>query len=348
MQNLDNFGETLYRVFQEAQKSVFALCCDRFYRIGGHNIRLCFAGESLVPLLTPALAHLASPRHPAPSLTINLGESAATGIDLPPFPDVIRMSLPQNNMAGFHLHSERFNALLQSPQQILHMLDKVQNQATFWVSDARQLPLADGSAPLLTLLHWWLGAQGQQLVHGAAVGTDAGGALLVGKGGSGKSTTAMACLNAGLYYVGDDYCLVASDPKPTVYSLYSSGKIHFADLERFPRFQTSRTSVPYIDAEKALYFFAEQFSTQLVTHLPIKVILLPTIGAGQTTRLLPVSPASGLLAMAPSTVFQLVGEKAQTIQHLSRLVRQVPCYQLVLGADTIAIPEVISELLDRL
>lgn len=321
---------------------------EQFYCIGNRIIRLRFAGERLMTLLTPALAHLATVPHPTPDLTINLWDSATTGIALPPLPLRMQQPPPQYDRWSSYAHSGYFHAFYQPVYQLFTMLDSRQSEAIYWVQDANQLPITEGGAPLITLLHWWLSQQGQQIVHGAAVGIVTGGALLVGKGGSGKSTTALACLSAGMHYLGDDYCLVTTTPRPTVYSLYSSGKVHFADRTRFPHLQRAQSPNAYVDADKAIYFFAAAFANQIVPTLPLKAVLLPTINGARATSFRAVSPATALLAVGPSTVFQLIGERKQTMHHLSQLLRQLPCYQVSLGADIEQIPARIADLLSTL
>lgn len=52
----------LYHAFADAYDTACATVgsISRSYRIAGYTVRLCFAGGALEPLLTPALAHLAS------------------------------------------------------------------------------------------------------------------------------------------------------------------------------------------------------------------------------------------------------------------------------------------------
>lgn len=319
-----------------------------FYCLSNHIICLRIASAALATQLTPALAHLATAPHAAPALTINLWDTATTGVALPPLPATMQQPAPSTEQWGSYVHSERFQAFWQPAYQLFTMLNRQQNEGLYWVQDARRVPLAEGGAPLLTLFHWWLGQQERQIVHGAAVGTDAGGALLVGKSGAGKSTAALASLNAGLYYLGDDYCLVAAAPTPTVYSLYSSGKVHFADLSRFPRLQKAHSTNSYADADKMLYFFADAFANQIFPSLPLKAMLLPTIGTSSTSRAHEISPAAALLALGPSTIFQLTGQKQQAFQHLGQLVRQLPCYRLELGPDIAQTPVLITEILAKL
>lgn len=328
-----------------------AQCCPPqafSYTVGGQGVQCYFAGERLAQRLTPALAHLCTAAPQSAALRLYGWDSAESGIALPPLPFPIDEEQVLMDSWGYFAHDNRFRLFFQPMQQTLYLLDQAQHVAFYWIGDAQQLALTDGGAPLLTLWHWWATQHGSQVVHSAAIGTATGGALLIGKSGSGKSTTALAALNAGLCYVGDDYCLVRPSAQPMVYSLFSSGKVHFADLARFPRLQAARTALPYTNADKALFFFAEPFAQTIVPALPLKMILLPVINAETHSSLCAISPAQALLALAPSTLFQLVGEKTQTMQQLSRLVRQLPCFRLALGADLAQIPALIADRLATL
>ena len=89
------------------------------------------------------------------------------------------------------------------------------DRGAFWARDAEALPRWETAAPLRTLLRWAL-RSGLHLVHAAAVVGARGAALLAGASGAGKSTTALAAAQAGLGYVGDDYCAVELGDPPRV------------------------------------------------------------------------------------------------------------------------------------
>lgn len=317
---------------------------DRYYRFGSGLVRLRFAGTALIPRLTGALEHLTTTES-APNLTVCLWDSASTGVEMPPPPWAPEDRLPRGEIRGYD--EGRFRAAYREGAEALSLLDGETQCAVYWTRDARRLPYYESSAPLLTILHWWLGSRGCQVVHAGAVGTDGGGALLVGKSGSGKSTTALACLDAGMGYVGDDYCAVVTGSAPAVQSLYSSGKLNASDVERFPFFSSALINRERLDQEKALYLMAADRPEALARTFPLRAILLPQVTGRAETQITPVAAAVALRALAPSTIFQLPGAGEADFQRLSRLTRQVPSYLLALGTDLPAVPGAIRRVLEE-
>src|SRR5262249_31012879 len=227
----------------------------------------------------------------------------------------------------------------------LSMLDTTANRALFWVRSSHEMPYFERAAPLRTILHLWFGRRGLQLTHAAAVGTESGGVILVGKAGAGKSTTALACLESGLGYAADDYCLIAPGARPTVHSIYGSAKTTADALARLP-FLGSLVSNPRRPAhEKALHFLHERFAARLLPSFPLKAVLVPRVAAGAPAALKPVPAAEALLALAPSTILQLPGAGADALRAIGDVVRRVPCYRLDLGLDLARVPSMIAGLL---
>ena len=332
------FFESLQEGFQRAARDAGGTT-DRFYSVGGLRIRLSFAGSALLPLLTPALEHLATAPGIAPALTICLWDSASTGTSRTIIPWPPESRRPRGEIDGYS--NERFFTAHHGGYGALSMVDAEQGRAVYWISDAASLPSHESGAPLRTILHWWLGRRGRQVVHAGAVGTETGGVLLVGKGGSGKSTTVLACLGSALRYAGDDYCSFRLSPTPYVDSLYSSGKVNAGDASRFPCLEPALSNRGRLDYEKALYFLAGLVPEVLSTGFALRALLLPRVAGGLETRATPVAPAAGLRALAPSTIFQTPGAGEPDFRRLSALVAQVPCYELALGTNLAAIPDVI-------
>jgi hypothetical protein len=337
-----------FEILQELSQQAAAAAggtVERFFTIAGYTMRLRFAGPALLSCLTRALAHLAAEPTPAPALTIDIVDSASTGVRLPRPPWQADDQVERQTLLGFN--NGRIRGACQVGNDYCSMLDAPRDAAVYWLSDHRKIPYWECGAPLRVILHWWMESHGYHLVHAAAVGTDTGGVLLGGKGGSGKSTTALASLNGGLSYVSDDYCLISVESPPYAYSLYSSAKLNADNVGRFPALAGLVSNADRLDSEKALLYLHEHFPERVVTGLPLRAILLPRVTGLRDTRLTAVTSAEALKVIAPSTIFQLPGSGLREFQALARLVREVPVMALEVGTDLSQIPTAIHDLLSR-
>lgn len=222
-------------------------------------------------------------------------------------------------------------------------LDRKRRIALYHVPSAAHLPLTEQGSPLLLLWGAWLADFGVHLVHAAAVSGRRGAALLLGPGGAGKSSAALACLGAGrLRYLGDDYCLVRSEPQPEVLSLYASGKVYVADRDHHRAIEHACVGD---NGEKSLYQFHPAFDARLCTESPIVALISMQRGNAGALRLAPMAPMHALRAVAPNSLLQIrVGiRSAATLSALARIARQVDCFALE-GDGT---REEVASLLER-
>jgi hypothetical protein len=213
-----------------------------------------------------------------------------------------------------------------------------------WVRDFNQFEWWEDSRPLIDILHWWLRRKGFFFVHAAAVGTDSGAALIVGDGGAGKSTTALGCLANGLYYSGDDFCLIGKADVPCVYGMYSSAKIQ--TIDSFPEFEPSLHKRMRVEGEKEMLFLYPQFESQIAARMPLSAILIPQITNQAHTRVTPSSHHAAFKAHLPSTTW-LRGYDMHDLYGVFAIAKGVPAYTLELGSDRHQTVAVISELLQR-
>lgn len=337
---LDFFDNFLY--FYEKAEANSGNPINFFYCIGGFKIKLSFAGIALIPYVTRTLAHLTTKPFLEADLTIFLWDSLSTNIMMPPPPWQIEDFGKDGLITGFN--NQRFNTIFRKTSIGLSMVDKKRNLAIYWVKNPDTIPYWEIGAPLRYIFHFWMQKNHLQLCHGGAVGKDNWGVLLVGKGGSGKSTTALACLDSELFYVSDDYCLIQSKPIPQVFSLYSTGKKNADDIERLSFLKNIISNQENLDQEKALYFLNEHFSHKMSSSFPLKAILIPRITGEKKTSLEKTSSVAGLTALAPSSIFQLPNARRESLKIMGELVKKIPCYYLNLGTDMKKIPEVILSL----
>ncbi len=309
-----------------------------------------FAGNAAAEALSPAFAHLGATDGRAPALTLHVWDSATAEVERPAFMPPAKPEVqagPPGAGASYYHEGDGFRALRQPAYDAVSVLGTQSERAWFWTGDVTRLPYWEYTAPFRHLLSWWLDAQGLLQVHGGAVGTADGGLLLVGAGGSGKSTTALASLlDPRLRYAGDDYVAVGSEP-PTVHSLYCSGKVHRGDVDRLPHLAGALADQGRPD-EKGVVYVEPTFPGRSIASFPLRAIVLPRVTDRRTARARPVTEAAALSALAPSTIFQLHPPARDALVYMAQLVRRAPTFVLELGADIETIPAELFRLLDEL
>ena len=329
---------------------------ERFFAFGDHVARLRFAGDALVEPLTRAIAHLACDESDEATLTIDVWDSVSTGVALSPLLTALVDAVHGNPFALLTprhelkaLTNARVAATYELGSGVFTLYDRSTNHAIYWVRDPDALPYYELGAPFRTTLNWWLSGRGVQCIHAAAVGREDGALLLTGKGGSGKSTTALACITSPLKYLGDDYCAFSIDGRPEVFSLYNTGKLRDdVDVQRQPHFAPWIVNPDRERDEKYLMFLAEHARDRILSRAPLAAIVLPRVTGAIRPRLTAVSPALALKSLAPTSMFQLPGSSRGAFEQMAALSRTMPCYSLECGADLAATTSVLAGLLAEL
>jgi hypothetical protein len=178
------------------------------------------------------------------------------------------------------------------------------------------------------------------VVHAAAVATPSGVLLLGGRSGTGKSTAALACLNDGLGFLGDDMCVV--DPggeRVVVHSLFCSAKLDVPDTSRFPAL--SPALVCGAGWQKAVYLFDRNPVGEVRRSGPLLGVAIPR--RGESSASAGLSPRQGFLAMAPNTVFQLPGAARAACAGVKQIVSRVPVHAVGVGDGIGEIPARIRD-----
>lgn len=315
------------------------------YNIGDYTIQFRFANEEMVPYQVPPFEHLLQESTQNPDLVIHIWDSGTTGVSMAPAPWAASDYLARGEVQGYN--DNRFNTAVHGGSDVLNILDKENNQAIWWVRDVRNIPTWEYGSPMVYILSWWMSYHNRQFIHAGAVGTGDCGILLTGKGGSGKSMTALLCLNSDLLYAGDDYCLVNLDDSPTIYSIYSSAKIFQKDIDKLPHINTKDTIQSVMDDEKLLLFLHKSFREKIVKSFPLKYIFIPRISNSVDTSITKATSMDALKALAPSTIFQLSRSGAKTFQNIAKIVKAVPGFFINLGSDTNQIPASILDFIEN-
>ena len=341
LEEQEAFFQGVYNRFLRAKASVGVI--NFYYKICDTSVCLSFAGEALIPHITPALSHLVIPEVEAPDLTICLWDSVSTKTSMVPPPWKRDRYTYRGDIWGYN--SSRIKTAFHWIEFSLNMLDIETHTGLFWVEHAQSLPFWVNASPLRTLFHWGMEKNECQLVHAAAVGTKSGAVLLTGKGGIGKSTAALSCLKSGFFYLGDDYIVTRVKPQPYVYSLYNTAKLNADHAKNFPEMSRLISNTEDIEDEKAVMFLYPEFRRQIIESMPLRAIIVPHIADNNESRVTKISSENVLRAASFTTMTQLPGAGIKTYEFLNQLSADLPCFNLELGRDLTRIPVTISNLL---
>lgn len=331
------FLDQLDEGFQAASARMGEVVRD--FRVAGTRVRLRFAGHALISTIVPGLAHPVDDMEAEPYCEICLWDSESSGVGVPPSPRPWLDFTERGNIWGFH--SSRYRSAYQWGEGSVSVMDRQKRRAVYWVPSHKDLPVWVQASPLRGILHWCMELNGRQLVHAAAVGQDGNGVLLPGRGGSGKSSTSLACLLAGLDFLGDDYLALALDPEPRIYCLYSTAKLHPANATHYPELLRRCRTAYQPGFDKVVLFLEEAFAEQLRESLPLDLVLKPRISGAPETNLCAAKPVEIERALASETLAHLPHAGGHTLKFLERVSRDVPHATIRLGTERARIPAAI-------
>lgn len=339
---LDTSIEELASSFEHAARAAGVV--ELSIRVGDAPVRLRFAGDALAGQLGRAFDHLVDESSDESVLTIDVWDTEVSGTPPPPLPSLApgspRGTTVYATDAGRHLASRPVLGQLSA-------YEKATSRAWFWCRSGYELPFWEPAAPFRQIFHWWLPDRGALLLHAAAVGRAAGGVLLVGAGGSGKSTSALSCLTSDLLYAGDDYVAVEFEPEPRVVSLFCSGKLDPEHSRLLPHLPSPSFAGDGALEEKSVFYVAERFPERMCRGFPLRAIVAPRVQGAEplVTRR---GPAQVLAALAPSTLLQLVPARQEALSAMAALLARTPSFGLDVGGPTDLIPPTIERLLGEL
>ena len=339
------FSATSYEVFSEAFDRAAAAAggvVRMHVLLGGVRLVFEFAGPALLPRLGAPFEHLRTGPGPA-AIVVRAWDSESTGVVLPaalPSPGTVyAQSLPAMGDEG----SQRWTYFRPDPG--LTVFDSPSQTGAYWVPAASCLTYGDIAGGFRAIIAWAMAERGMVFLHSAAVAWAGQSALVVGASGSGKSSTALSCLLAGIEYLGDDHCLLDLGATPRVHSVYAAAKLHDAQLARFPELDAYVVNRDRIAPEKGVAILYPGFRHLLPVSRPLAAVLVPRITGRRSTVISPISPAAALAALAPSTLLQMASADRAGLSTMARLVRRVPCFSLELGTDRREIADTIRDFL---
>lgn len=315
---------------------------QRTLSLCGRQVRIVYSSKILETSLFKAFEHLETiQNNAAPTFRIFVCDGNVLNSDLPGWAQFLEFSAKENKILMYNARD--IHALYNPESGIFSLVDTASLRGWYYLSRAEDIPYYEKAAPMRMLLHWWCETAGRVLVHAAAVGWDSRAVLLAGRGGTGKSTTAMLAAQSGFSFLGDDYVVLENAGGPAVLSAYNSVKFRWEMFERLPSTETLCVN-NQID-EKGYFYLSDTNPDSLVKTLPLKAVLLPAIEQRSKTTFVRFPSTKGLLGLAATSIFQMPGSGKQTLKRLADVLRDTPVYQMSLGMDNAEIAEALRDFL---
>jgi hypothetical protein len=195
-------------------------------------------------------------------------------------------------------------------------------------------PLWDPGSPLRNFYHWALSSRDQGLVHAGTLASGGVGLMLAGPGGSGKSGTVLSGLIHGLSSVGDDY-VVANIEADTVRAmpLFNTLKQDPGGIRRLS-LGTNQNIPRAVNWQGKHQFTLNDIGPAArIESMQVRALCLPNIHGGARTSIRRAGPKEAFLALAPSGVSQIPGDRDLSFAICARLSRLLPCYHVDLSND---------------
>jgi len=317
--------------FEHGRRRHPALLSERRFRIAGQDVHLRVVGKRLAEEVTaPFVHHAARSEAGSAVLRIDAWHGAECGVapvredpasSLGPYGTVT--ASPDGSIVAEHRpHSAAW-------------LDRREGHIVAWMADCDSMHLDERARPFHRMLAVAMGDRDVQFAHAGLVAADGKGALFVGKGGSGKSTSCLTCLLEGMDFLGDDFVGVSSTEagQHLGHSLYASAVVGLDHTDRYPVLAEEARPGRHPYETKSLVDLSGLGGGRLLSEVDLRAVVLPRVTGEERTSFRRATPRDGLIALAPSSLMLVPGSHSKTLERLAALTSAVPCFWLDLGRD---------------
>ena len=322
-------------------------CVNHVARLGPLTVRLTLHGaidkpdilDALPPVRSDGRLEEAPSRERHVDFAIDVIDSAHCGVTRPQLRWRASDFGFKRLVPGWS-DKERTTYFLRS-ESGLAVADWKSDRAYVWVPALEAVDTYDRAAPFRWIIDGLAQRHGLTTMHAAVIGEGGIGLLIVGEGGRGKSTLALAAIAAGMDYLADDYCLVDAQPPYSAYRLFNTAKVRVDSEVAVSWIAGLEHNIEESDCGKRIFNLARHAPEALVDRLEIRALLLPEFTDGALPMLERASSSEAFRRAAPSTVTQCGGSEAQAAADVGRLTRALPSYR-------IHMPRQISLSIDRI
>jgi hypothetical protein len=340
------YFEEMVSAFEEILMSSPELRNITYYRFAGLNVRIRCAGNKLSSLHEKVFNHLkleeVNISEKRFDLTIDLWDQVQTRFPCP-------VDLISDESAKLRTVTASADSRIVADQDIdtsIFFDRKVKRIIASFVS-ADKMNNYDLSKPFNRLLALWYRDMNVEVIHSSMISKNRKGILFLGEGGSGKTTSALSCLNDGFNYLGDDHIGLTEVNHTFVgYSLYASVLIYENHFKQFPQLQKFELQKNMRRDEKSIIYFSNGYLNKIDNCAEIALLLLPKVVDSNHANFRKAKKSETLLAAAPSSLRLQISPNKKAFDTISHLVDKTPSYCIEVGKDLDEIPKCVNEIIN--
>jgi hypothetical protein len=327
------------RFVERCRESFDATCLsgapeERRLTIANREVLIRYRSPAVAERYRAALVRLEAPLdgsgREGPALQILCWDTESTGVGLPPMPWQGENLLHRDRVRG-HTTGE-IRATYQQSEGFLQLYDGRRALGIVHATSASAVPPWTDRAPFRTFIGWWATDRSMAMMHASCVATDRGAALIAGRSGAGKSTTAMSCVGAGFDFLCDDACIVELDAAdgPVVHAVYGRAKLDPESVARLGFEPAPDGGALIVDPPRA------------VREARARVVLMPEIVGGRATCVEPIPRTDVLRTLVHGSILEGGGLGGRALQEMTRVVKELPCYRLLLGTEVSGVSDAVA------
>lgn len=311
-QSIDSFVD---RLAERADRALAEPDDVLHLALAGRSVRVRVGGRGLLGVVRPALRH-ALVAGGDPRLTIDAWDRAATGVAPPP-PVWAQDDLLGSGVVRGQVN-DRYTITYDTWMRMLTVYDRMRSRAFVHVADVAEVPDWVRRSPLRNPISWWAADAGIAVLHAGTVCHGDAAVAITGASGSGKSTTTLACVDAGMGFLGDDACMVRFEPGAIASPMFGLGKLEVGDGGQQVIDLTDRT----------------------VKSAPLRAVLMVSVAAQRHTAVEALSPTQAFRSLVEGSLDEGAGT---ALAGLRRVATEVPCYRVLLGSDRSGVVAAVRE-----
>ena len=236
---------------------------------------------------------------------------------------------------GEHFFQEReVEAQLSGTRYRLHYIDDIgfwqvfdqQHRAGLQLMQSPDgYPDWDPGSPLRNFMHWNLVGKDQGLVHAGTPAIAGTGFMFAGPGGSGKLATVLASIADGMKSVGDDYLSArVEDGCVNAFALFTTLKQDPEGMQRLALNQDNSISSGVNWQGKHQFTLPDVDPTSGVADIQVRALFLLPVTGKKKTVIRPAGGKEAFLALAPSGVSQIPGDRDASFAICAKLAHDLP------------------------